>query len=192
VDLTGWPEANALREPSAVSWRQFRELVDRLRPVVGDVTLAPGTELGPFAGVVSGGPADFVLGPIHLLFVTPGAHARLADAGLALPPVVPAQVRARGRAPMELWEFDVPCGGRLADASYDPRSAAACPTCGRRQRALRGVVIEAGSMLPGAPLLRPWNHPTVRLATESFAAAVRAAGLTGLAFTPADITEADA
>ena len=192
VDLGGWPGAEALTEPSAASWRQFRELAERLAPAVGPgVHLVPGAEFGPFTGVFHGGPADLVFGPVHLLFATPAAVARLADSEVALPPAVPSHLRRRGRAPVELLEFDVPCGGRLASEGFALRALSPCATCGRWDRTLERVVLEEGSAPEGADLVRPVSHPTVVLASERFVAAVHAAELTGIAFERADIAAPD-
>ena len=113
------------------------------------------------------------------------------EARLALPPTVPAQLRGRRRVPAEFLEFDVPCGGRLAPAGFTMRTPVPCATCGRWDRTLARVVLEAGSAAEGADLLRPANHATVLLASERFAAAVHDAGLTGLAFEPIDGAEGE-
>jgi uncharacterized double-CXXCG motif protein len=193
VDLAAWPGEAALRDPPRVSWRQFRELADSLPlPPAVRAGLRPGTEFGPFEGTVRGGPADFAMGGVdHLLFATPGAVARLREAGVALPPAVPARLRGRGPTPTEFVEFDVPLGGRLALCGYELRRPAPCPTCGRWERRLERAVLEAGSAPDGADLLRPANQLTLLLASERFAEAARAAELTGIAFEPAAATAAD-
>jgi uncharacterized double-CXXCG motif protein len=192
VDLTSWSEAEAFTEPTSASWRQFRALTERLAPFVPtDVLLQPGAQFGPFTGRARGGPADFVFGPIHLLFATPSVASGLAEAGIALPPVVPARLRGRGSAPTDLVEFDVPRGGQLALEGFTLRASAPCATCGRWDRTLARTVLEEGTTPDGADLLRPVNHPTVVLASERFAAAVRSLELTGIAFETVDIVVPD-
>jgi uncharacterized double-CXXCG motif protein len=192
VDLAGWPEAETLTEPTDASWRQFRELADRLTTVVpSDVLLQPGAEFGPFTGTLRGGPADFVFGPIHLVFTTPSAAARMREVGIALPPTVPAQLRHRRRALADFVEFDVPRGGKLSPKGFTLRAPAPCGTCGRWDRTLNRVLLEEGSTPNGVHLLRPVNHATVILASEPFAGAVSALELTGIEFEPVDIVMAD-
>lgn len=192
IDLSDWPEAATLTEPTRASWRQFCELSERLAPVVGPrVLLLPGAEFGPFQGTVDGGPADFVLGPIHFLFATPAATARLAESGVRLPSLVPALVRGNSRAPKEFVEFDVPSDGRLAAEGFTLRAPAPCATCGRWDRVLDRVLLEEGSVERDTDLLRPLNHATIVLASERFVTAVDQAELTGLAFEPVDIAVAD-
>jgi hypothetical protein len=84
-------------------------------------------------------------------------------------------------------EFDVRCSGRLAAEGFTVRAPSPCATCGRWDRTLERVVLEEGSAPAGADLLRPTNHATVILASERFVAAVHAARLTGITFTPADV-----
>jgi hypothetical protein len=177
-----------------VSWRQFRALVESL-PLLPAVRegLRPGTGLGPFEGTVRGGPADFAVGGAadHFLFATPAAAARLREAGVSLPPTATARLRGRGRTPAEFVEFDVAVGGRLAPSGYSLTRPAPCETCGRWKRRLERAVLEAGSAPAAADLLRPANHPTVLLATERFATAVRQAELTGVEFEPIETAAAD-
>ena len=167
VDLTGRAEADTLRQPTSASWRQFQALAEQLADLARPgVILRPGAELGPFTGVVRGGPVDFIAGPIHLLFTTPSAAARLSAAGIQLPAVVPAQLRGRSRAPTDFVEFDVPQAGRLAIESFTLREATPCGTCGRWERTLDHAVLEPGTAPADADLFRATNHVTVVLASE--------------------------
>jgi len=153
------------------------------------VPLPPGTTFGPFAGAVRGGPCDLTRADAGLLFATPGACERLESAGVALPARGPA--RLRGRTPTDFLEFDVPPGGRLATAGYALRAPAPCATCGRWDRTLQRLLLEPGSVPPGADLVRPTNHPTVLLASERLVSAVRGAELTGLTFQPVHTASAE-
>lgn len=192
VDLSTWPEATTLEEPSAASWRQFDELRARLASVVADAALVvPGAECGPFRGRVQGGPADLVLGGIHLLFATPETYARLKDAGCGLPPAVPATLIGRRRTPAAFWEVDVPSAGRLAATGYAARGVP-CTVCGRWPRTLETPLLEIGSVPAEADLIRPRNHATLLFASERFVAAVQACELTGLTFEAVGGVEADA
>jgi uncharacterized double-CXXCG motif protein len=192
IDLAAYAGAAALQKPKAASWREFAELTAQLHAFLDtDMYLGPGDTFGDFTGKLRGEPADFVLGDLALLFVSPSAQEQLVRGGALLPPSRPAQLRTRRtRASPELVELDLPRAGAITDDSYQLLSHR-CSVCGRMDGPLERVVISQRSMRDNVDLVRPINHSTLLIASERLRDLVCECELTGLSFREVEVSVRD-
>ena len=187
ADLSTYPDADTLRTPRGVSWRQFTEIRASLAEFLGPrFTIGPGDALGPFAGKAKGKSADFIGGDVGLLFASVSAMERLRSAGISIS-TAPASLRKQPSGWPALVELDLPRAGRFDDSAYrtlGPR----CSTCGRREGWLERNVLATDSVVGAPDAFRPVEHAPIILVSERFRIAASELGLSGVTFAEVEIT----
>ena len=187
VDLSTYADADTLRTPRGVSWREFIEIRAGLAGFLGPrFAIGPGDALGPFIGKAKGKPADFIGGDVGLLFASVSAIERLRSGGISIS-TGPATLRKQPSGWPALVELDLPRAGRFDDSAYrtlGPR----CLTCGRREGWLERKVLAIDSVADVPDAFRPVEHAPIILVSERFRRAASDLGLTGVTFAEVEIT----
>ncbi len=182
VDLTSLPERNEFEKPRPEPYAEFARLREIVRPLMPvDVTLRPGTELGPLVGTASGPFEAFdFLNPWTML-VQREPLERLQAEGVRGLKGCRTALRFRRKNPPELLELEIHPYGQLHPDCLPPDRVPPCRTCGREGLRLPDEpILDAASLPTHTDLFRVGNYTTVLIGSECFEEAVRRLGLKGI------------
>lgn len=190
VDLSGLPadERKKLSDGWPVPLEEFERRRELVRPLVpSHALLKTGTKFGPLTGTGSGSFGQLFMQNPWSLFVRREALERLQQAGLRGLQGCPVSVRFRGKNPPELWELQLVAQGRLHPDCWPPGSSSPCSICGRT-----GVSrpekywLDAASLPAHLDVFRIGDSPSLIIATQQMADAVKALELDGVVFQEVD------
>lgn len=183
VNLTGIPDARRYVEPWPVELEVFLKMRDEVWksfPSLPDLT--PGTSLGPSVGKPVGKLHGFVWGVLFATLLEASSLEKLKKTGLLLPASVKAELKFKGNK-QEVFEFDLPLRGKLANPVYDGIQLDYCSACGRDSSTLPDeILIDAGSIPNDYDIFRVGNVTTIILVTERFVEAVTRLDIKGAVF----------
>jgi uncharacterized double-CXXCG motif protein len=194
VDLSSVPDEKALRI-TGVCTRSLEEL-DALRKVIApllpaDLTLPPGTEFGFFKGRHTAGKLEDFNFYLWNWFVSRPAYERLRDLGALSLGATPAHVKNRKGEVLDYVELHVIPRARLGAPRIQKPGGREryCPVCGFDSRSLREPLVITRSSIPSnEEVFALEDAPKMVLCDEKFMKAVKSLGLTGIDFTPVEVT----
>lgn len=189
VDLTGFPDANRYIDQWPVSLETFLEMRNKIWDAFPTLpVLEAGAEFGPSVGKAKGGRMDgFVWRAWWTICLEASALEKLRKSSLSLPVAVKAELKFNKEA-QEVYEFDLPLRGKLANATYDGIQLDYCFACDRDSGTLPDeIIIDKASLSNDFDIFRVRNFTTIILVTEKFVEVVSQLGLRGAVFQEAKI-----
>lgn len=189
IDVSGFPFASELLEPGPLPLSEFRKLRAKVADALPKMAhLGPGSEFGASRGVAIGNGFDgFIWRAWWTICLESSALMKLEKSGLLLPVSVKAELKFK-RNEHEVFEFDLPLEGRLANPVYDGIQLDYCSACGRDSGTLPDVpLFDIGTVSGKFDIFRVSNFTTIILVTDKFVETVRALGIDGACFEEARI-----
>jgi uncharacterized double-CXXCG motif protein len=182
VDLSILPNHREYEEARPEPFAEFVRLRELVRPLLpAGVPLWPGTEIGPLVGTASGTFGPFFLQNPWTLLALRETLERLQPEGLRGLKGCRTELRFRKKNPPELLELELHPFGQLHPDCLPPDLPPPCVTCDRQGFTRPDEPILLASSLPTHhDLFRLAGFPTMILATERFAEAVRRLELGGV------------
>ncbi len=183
VDLTGLPDERLYRMPRLEPLEIYLDLRKNIANAFPKLPLlAPGTQFGPSVGKAFGNLDGFVWRAWWTVCLESSALEDLKTSGLCLPRTVRAELKFK-KEEREIFEFDLPLRGALANPVYDGIQLDYCTACGRNSATIPDeILIDRDSLPADLDIFRVRNFTTIILVTEKFVDAIKTYDIKGAVF----------